>query len=515
MMRTDIPGIGSNLETASFELSVPTLDPTDLGGSTGSISFTTGPIALPQKLRNSRFTMTDDQYGSVTGRISQISWGNPGQVSFSAETMLQRLNIQATILPAYLVSMADAINSALGHAGMVCAGLPTAGLVAFPGYAGTVLDYVKFFCTVYGYEVYPTPGSPNVITFRAIRGAEYSGDWSSQTFDVNDQTVAKSVDVVRYEYEVPATSAANIEFTPAGTRDAQILTVDANQVISYDIRLDGWAQSVNQPVVADLIGPEERTDVGAYCVAGSDGLPISAAQWSNTGGSVRVEITDDPAVLRVTITGPKADVIVSADGTTDRFAPYSLAATTGTTTYNSLHITGKGIRARATTQTFLTGAVSEVSMEETGSTVENPFVNTIALLWNVGVRAAQVYAGSRHTQSASGSPDSDIIGVLGSRTSDGSAKFRVETVTVSPDLVSFSATADTLFSDFNGVWAGATFNDFRKSRTGVTFSDFNADWIGRTFGDFDAVWAGQTFSDFAQVGISDTFTQFAVTPLVR
>ena len=38
MMKTDIPTIGSDLESASFEISVPSLDPTDLGGGTGGNS---------------------------------------------------------------------------------------------------------------------------------------------------------------------------------------------------------------------------------------------------------------------------------------------------------------------------------------------------------------------------------------------------------------------------------------------------------------------------------------------
>ena len=514
MMKTDIPTIGSDLESASFEISVPSLDPTDLGGGTGAISLTTGPQVTPQKLRNTRFTLTDDLYGSITGRISQVSWGS-GSVSFTGETMLQRLTVTARILPTYLVSTSTAINAALAHANMACTGLPTGDSVAFPGFAGSVLDYLKYFCAVYGYEFYPTPGDPDNITFRAIRGAEYSGGWVSKDSDVNDQTIAKSIDIVRYTYTVPAEVTDNIELTPAGTSDAQILTVNAQETVQYDVRLNGWARSVNQPVPMDLIGPEERTDAGAYCVSGSDGLPVSAMQWTETGGSVRVEITDDPAVLRVTITGPKADTLISSDGTTDRFAPYSLTASAGSVTYNSLHITGKGIRTAETTQNCPTGAVSEVTMQAVGATVSNPFVTTVEDQWNVGVRAAQVYAGSRYTQTISGHPDSDALGTLGSRVVDEAAKFRVETVTVNPDLVSFTAVADTLFSDFNAVWAGSTFNDFRKSRTGVTFADFNVDWNGRTFADFDAVWAGQKFSAFAQIGVSDTFSQFAVTPLVR
>jgi len=90
---------------------------------------------------------------------------------------------------------------------------------------------------------------------------------------------------------VPPNTTDNIEFTPAGTSDAQILTVNAQETVQYDVRLNGWARSVNQPVPMDLIGPEERTDAGAYCVSGSDGLPVSAKQWTETGGSVTIPLS--------------------------------------------------------------------------------------------------------------------------------------------------------------------------------------------------------------------------------
>jgi len=470
-VKTDIAGIGSNITQYSAEAAVPSLNPADLDGGTGSIKFTTGPLTYPQVNRNRQFVLTDTQFGSAAGRISQVSWGSKNAVEFTAETMLQRLNIEATIYPSYGLSLTDAMDQVLSLAGMSSSGLPTTGTVVFPGWRGVILDYLKHFCTVYDYEYYVDSGTPDVIKFRTIRTQPASPKFSSRTYSVNDQTSAQSVSANMYEYTIP--SSGYLEFAPFSVDDPQILTVDAGEVVQYDIKCNGWLSAVNQPVPMDLVGPEERTDTGAYCVAGNDGLPIVAAQWVDQGGSIRVEISDDPSVLHVTITAPDVESLPNTSGGTT-LAPYSIAATAvdENAFYNSLHITGYGVRYVKTTQTFVTGVEGTVSKEENATTVENPFVDTTERLWTVGVRAAQAFAGPTHSVSAEAIQNNAFSDLLGSRHTGEGAIFRISSVTMSPTGYSLSGTADTLVSEFNTAWSGKT------------ITDFNTLWAGQTCGVF-------------------------------
>lgn len=467
---------GLNVTQYRAGVEVASLNPTNLDGGTGDLTFSTGPLDYPQSHRNTRVTITDTEQGAILGRISQVSWSPDSQVDFTAETMMQRLNIEATILPSFGLSLSASMNQVLALVGMTSNGLPTSGTVVFPGWRGAVLDYIKHFCLVYGYEFHTSSTVyPDIVYFRSIRTQEFPRSFfSSKSFSVTDQSVAQSVSVNMYEYRTP--SATYMEFTPASVDDPQILTVDAGEVIEYDIKCNGWVSAVNQPVPMDLVGPEERTDTGAYCVAGNDGLPVMAAQWTAQGGSVRVDISDDPSVLHVTITAPDADTLPNTAGG-DTLAPYSIAATAvdENAFYNSLHITGVGVRFTKSTQVFLTGADASVSSEENPTNVDNPFVNTTARLWNIGVRAAQALAGPNYTINATAKMLADsFTSVLGSRYEQSGVVFRMESATMEPSGWTITGNADTLVSDFNTAWAGKTIADFNTAQAGRTFDVFAA-----------------------------------------
>lgn len=468
---------GRELSGYSMVADVPSLNPSEMSGSTGSISVTTAPLQDYQFLRNKPFTLTDERFGSLTGRVGTIA-NSENQLVLSGESSLRRLTAEVSIPPKYLASTAACMDEALSLAGFTSAGLPTGNVDSFPGWRGTLLDYVKHFCAVYRVEYYLTKSSPNVLNFRTVGGAEVAaGSFYGFSNTLDDQSLSQNVEVIVREFTVPGNTSDSVEFTPAyAESDPQILTVDAGAVTEYEIKLNGWVREVNQPVAVDYVSPGEQTGVGSYCVAGNDGLPISAAQWTAFGGSVRVEITEDPSVLRVTVTAPQQSPLRGSDGVTDRYAPYSIGATAvlDNTFYNSLHITGKGIRTRNNTLACPTGATSDTTVEGVGATVDNPFVSSLSRGWGVAVECARAYSGPTHTFSASLIPSgSDIEDTLGSVTRREVFKFRVESITVGPD--------------------GAT----TSGNAYVTISDFDSLWGGKTIGEFDTVWDDKTFGEHA------------------
>lgn len=459
-----------NVSDVSFDVAVPTLNPTELGGSTGSLSFSTRDLPRPQTLRNKPITISNGAVWSASGRVSDVDWGLHRATNFQAETALQRLNITASIKPSYAVTETAAMNAALASAGFVSAGLATTGTVTFPGWTGTLLDYIKHFCNAFRKE-YVLSDDANTLIFRDLRTSELSGNKAGVDFGINDQTLAQTVEVLQYTYTTPFNAFTNIEFTPAGESDPQIVSVNAGETAVMELKINGWVASVNQPVASIGVGPEARTDSGAYQVLGSDGLPVQPGAWLDMGGSLVVETTDDPTIMRVSVTAPNAKLVSGSDGDT-RPSPYSIAVNYDDITRTSLHITGKGVLFKTNTISVATGVPESLSQEPVGATIDNPFLSTPDLAWNAGVRGAQYYAGANQSMSFSMADTQSISDVLGARIVGDAIHYRVNSVSYSG-------------SQYSVACSGL-----------VTVGDFDTVWSGKTFGDFDAFWAGHTISEF-------------------
>lgn len=460
-----------NVSDVSFDLAVPTLNPTELGGSTGALSFATRNLTRPQLLRNRLITIAKNSVWSLRGRISDVTWGPHRATNFQAETPLQRLNITVSIKPQYLVTQTAAMDAALAHAGFTSEGLADSGTVTFPGWTGTLLDYVKHFCN-YARMEYVIGATSDIVTFRALRNVTITGNRGDVEFGVNDQTLAQSVEVIRYNYLVPPTIYSNIEFTPAGEDEAQIISVNAGETSVTDLKINGWVASLNQPVAALGVGPEARVDMGAYQVLGSNGLPVSPATWNDQGGSVVVATTDDPTIIRVSVTAPDA-VYLTGSGGDARPSPYSLAVNDDKTTTAALHITGKGVLFKTQTVSVATGVEDNLTYEKVGATVDNPFVSSADDTWNIGIRAAQYFAGANQSASFSLPDTQDIESVLGARVLGDAIQYRVNSVSWSGGQYTVSCSDLVTVSDFDTLWDGLTIADFDTAWAGKTISEFN------------------------------------------
>ena len=465
---------GGNIADISFDVAVPSVNPTEMAGATGALSFSTKKMDNPKGFRNKTAIVEKSGLWAVAGRISDISWGAQATL-FTAETALQRLNINVYIPPQYHMSEADAMDQALALAGFVSEGLPTTNSVVFPGYAGTLLDYVKFYCNAYVKEYYLEGLDFNTLHFRDLLDNDVtSTNKDSLSFSITDQALAQTVEVLGYRYTIPATTLANIEFTPAGETDPQIITVDAGASVTTDITLNAWVQSVNQPVCTTGVGPEERVDAGVYQVLGNDGLPVPPDLWRDRGGSLVVSTTDDPSVIRVVLSAP-APVFAPGSDTDSLPSPYSIAVSDGETSRSSLHITGKGVRYHQTTYTVPTGVPNALSYEKVGVTVDNPFVNTAHLIWDTGARAAQAYSGAAQSCTFSISDAREIENVLGARVRTDGVDFRTNSVSYGGGLYALSCTGYSIIDAFDETWDGLTFDDFDTFWDGKTFDEFDSD----------------------------------------
>lgn len=165
------------------------------------------------------------------------------------------------------------------------------------------------------------------------------------------------------------------------------LTVDASATEVFDIPINGWVVTVNQPQAVDWVEADphhyDGTN-GVYSIAGNDGRPVTAAQWLGQGGSVSVDRhPTDPKQIRVTVRGASEP----------RLAPYSLAMTSGEL-YNSLRVTGDFVLGNPRTLRIPTGSSpSLLTGAEEPIVIDNPAVQTLDQAYQLGTRAAEQYVG--------------------------------------------------------------------------------------------------------------------------
>lgn len=112
-----------------------------------------------------------------------------------------------------------------------------------------------------------------------------------------------------------------------------------------------------------------------YCVVGKDNKPITPAQWYAEGGSVSVELGDEPNQLKVRVTG--------MDNT--RLAPFRLAESDGQNDYQSLRIFADVYLYEEKTLNFQTGYTPKTEPVK----IDSKFITTLDEAYEACVYAAQ------------------------------------------------------------------------------------------------------------------------------
>lgn len=459
---------GNKIRDLSINLEVPSLDPADSGGSTGSVSLSTDgdpdffmwpgrELLVNEKLRTA---------------ISSVSLSDEVRASVSAEFPLYRTNVHRTVRP-YSGTLGGALfrlGNLVGLNFVATSGGSTP--VLCPGFEGNLWVYLKHFLAMYGYEPVANTDRTYEVFFRPVRsGGTLTGHVTDTTRSLGEANLAKFVEVNYYNNK-PVTNGqvyplAGIEEVPE-----QIFTVEAGRTTEVDIQVSAWLSAVNQAYPVDFV--DATTDWsgtnGRYSITAADGAPVPAAAWVGEGGRLSLELTDDPSVVRMRLVGPRVS------GWSESIGPFSVAATgVGGVMFSTLRITGTGVSFFQESLRIATGAGGPLVSEDVGVTVDNPFIATKSQAYNLGIRTAQAYAGAQYTlDNTYGPHDGVTYDQPGKRIDGDRVKFRVRSASISQGGVSVSADADTTFADFNSVYNGKTFADFNAANTGMTFGQWAA-----------------------------------------
>lgn len=503
------------------------VEASDSSGGTGQITF--GAVDDPTRfgsvlLLNDTVKLTDGDRGNIEGKINSLT-SNDRVLTIVADSLLGRLVVDKKAEPVH-GTFGDAITYYLSLGGITDNIAIDTSLVPLPvvaqGWDGDLWTKIKELLVTVGAEITLVRGNILVRPVRERRAMEINN--VSEAWTVANVDLAKEVEINYYNSEWKT----NQLVYPAGgwNEDVSVYTVDAGQVLKVNIPVDVSVTSVQQPTVQSSVS-KAHSSSSVYAVAGNDGLPIVPAQWTARGGKLTVAIGEDGKSLDVTIVGASGDLI--------RYAPFRIAMSAGPSDYySSLRIVGDGLHYTQQTLTVPTGVDDAFTSRDVGVTVDNIFVKDINQAWDVALGVTSKWSTPQRILNISkadinrpgetqqtydyatfedfddyavaeglttfalfdaewagqtfggfddywydlvaDSFDFQVFGnANGARVQYRRAMYRIRSVSITPDGVSYMAEADTTFNDFDesaDMTPGMTFGDFDTSYDGLTFNDF-------------------------------------------
>lgn len=257
-----------------------------------------------------------------------------------------------------------------------------------------------------------------------------------------------------------------MQYSPSGI-DESPLVVEANQTIEHLIEIRGGLSYVHQPTLLAVV-PNASADgtVGRYCVSNNLGYAVPPARWTGLGGSLKVEITDNPAIIKVTITGSNDPDL----------APFRIAAAGFDSFYNSLQLTGSGVLYEDEEFDVYTGTPESTAGSEYGTTVENPFFDDFGVSFQASLYTSKNYGTPKQSISVTvGKIDvGDVFtDVIGKRFRFGDLYYLTTSISVNETSVTLIGEEDTRISDLNEIWATKRLSDVNAKWGSTRIMTFN------------------------------------------
>lgn len=447
---------GSKSNISEYEVleDATAIEASDSSGGTGQITFSAvdDPSRLGSLLLlNDTVTLTDGARGTTEGKINDIS-GSDGTINITADSRLGRLVIDRTS-PGVNGTFTTAINQYLALGGIttgiaIDASLATLPCVV-PGWTGDLWRKINELLVAYGAEITLVRGQVVVRKVRGRKALEINNIRPSWRMSNTD--LAQQIEVAYYNTQYKS----NALVYPKGnwTPDVTVYTVEANQTVSVNLPVDVTLTSLIQPTVVDSVAQYYNGPSSVYTVITSEGNPIPAQQWRDSGGSITVAIGKDGSSIDATIRG--------AGGMLTQYSPYRIAVSRGSSDYySSLRISGTGIFYDRQSIIVPTGADETVTSRVLGTTIDNVHVATLAQARDIALDAASRWASPRRTIS-------------------------VKKVSVSKPRETEQNLNYATFADFDTEYAGKTFAQFDTTNAGKTFDDFDKVYYNRVSSSFD------------------------------
>jgi hypothetical protein len=536
-------GHASNVINYSYSEGSTPLVPGDESGAIGDVSIEVlNRNDASILLYKDEFYLQDRFHGSVIGNIENVS-GSSDTVNMGGRSILSYLNIDKILPPRRdtIGNVLEAIINDVGLAGNIIqdVALPPE-TIDTPGYEGDVWVFVKQLCSAYEVEMTVVR---DYVVIRPTRTRTIDAtNIIDKSWQIQDITLAQEFDVAYYNYEQQEDYLVHPE--GGWTPEVQVYSVGSGETITFEIPIEFYLTSITQPIVQDTVAKDYAGPASFYAVSGNDNLPIPASQWTSFGGDMSFAIKGDGTVIEVTLTGMDFPSL----------APFSIGISDGSSSYSTLRICGSGMDFNREIYTEKTGLTSSDTPIVNGGEIDNPAIDTLEDAKRYALFARRLYSLPTQTFSTSSRTFPRLTGSLptifyptfddyndtlnpsysfsnfndeyaglsfdqwtqalgntvpqgfgevsGAKVKLDDAMYRVRSVTITPDIVSFDAEYDTLFSDLTAIYRAPEWQDVAAAWGGMAeiWDDVVVlDELQKTFNDFNSVFAGTTFKDFALI----------------
>lgn len=508
----NVSGNGSIVPNSIFAYNyseeVTSLEPSTISGATSQVNVSavavsseaTAPHADSKLLINNQMSLTDSVYGTVGFQVKGVS-KNLDAVFITGDTVQSRLNVEVLAQPqggpeANLLSAIVYYCELAGVTPVIEEPFATeieAVPVNFIGWQGILWDKLKELCAGFSASTTDNVGLEMVIIedqliFRKARQSVITLDRNliSDSINIESFESAKSVTVVNYNtrYAENEVFYELSNFEPGGSvldkfqsSIADSMQVNPGETLRKRFNVNATFTSINQPACVEQIdrtfpdpyegGPGRN---GQYVIVGIDDLPIRPEQWTQNGGSVTVQLTDEggnklpPGEVDLVITAPTLTGLPKAENQNEiAFAPYKIGVeSSGGTDYPALWLTGTGVFYEKKEKLFLTGSADEYTSQEEGTTIDNIFMIESTNVNSRGLAAAQANCGPKVSINRQVSQGLEF-GDVGSMFIAGLNKYRIESLSFNDSSISLVASPSFTIEEWNQIWATKTFEDFETT----------------------------------------------------
>jgi len=376
----------------------------DSSGSVGTISFSipqpdpdiapNHPINLygVNYLLKKHVRLDDTRKGFSLGRISSVQRSlNSALINVTALSRLGELNVYNVQANPFVGTLDDAFQYYMSLANVTFdfATDPSVATkpVVFPGWGGELWYHLKQMAAAVDCDVSLVSG---VILLRPIRARVATrGRDMDRNFQSGGGNLAQSIEVIQYNNR-PIT---NTLVYPIGGWSEEVSTINVNsgETVEQILELSASVTSIQQPVMQTFVSRDYSAS-SVFTVVGDDGLPITPTQWTNFGGSLRVDVNQNTTSLTVTITAPTG--IPNKDGNEIGVYGIALSSDESTGRYSTLRIVGSGVAFNKKSVLIPTGVTPSETATEIGVTIDNPFLSEADEVYRTGLRAVRGYNGT-------------------------------------------------------------------------------------------------------------------------
>lgn len=346
----------------------------------------------PQFLIDKSVRLYDSRKGFTLGTIRASSLSKDGgTITLTGNSRLGQLNVYGIQAQPFVGTLRDAFTYYLGLTEITTDLFVDDEIadreVVFPGWHGELWYYLKLMAAAQDCDISLVSG---VILLRAIRKriATENRD-TARTLSTGGDTLAQAVEVYQYNNRPIANE---LVYPPNGWNpQVEVLNVNAGETAEYTLELSASVSSIQTPVMQTFVSQDYNTS-SVYTIVADDGLAVSPALWTASGGSLTVEIAEDTSHLIVKLTG--ATGVPTASGAASQNFSVALGSDTTGNRYSTLRIVGTGVAYTKTKKRIRTGVPASKTATDIGVTIDNPFISTTNDLYRAGTRAAKQYAGA-------------------------------------------------------------------------------------------------------------------------